>query len=276
MTTPVSRSSKGPVTVRQATIELLRTHGLTTWFGNPGSSELTLLEDFPSDFRYVLGLQEMVPVGMADAYAQITGRPAIVDWTPRGHGQCARRLVQRVHETRPLLIVTAGNQRRNMQNQMCLLTNVDATNVPKPFVQVGRRRRLRSEAPVVLALGTQIANTAPKAPGRSTFQRDMAVRATNRQSIDVVLSAWTVTQAGGFPDDLAADIAGRLNTANRPAMIVGGECSTLRPGRRDRARRTHPVRGVHRTADRTVRGSPRTIRSTTAHSRWVPGWIRRH
>src|SRR6476619_4746421 len=78
MTTPVSRSSKGPVTVRQATIELLRTHGLTTWFGNPGSSELTLLEDFPSDFRYVLGLQEMVPVGMADAYAQVTARPALV------------------------------------------------------------------------------------------------------------------------------------------------------------------------------------------------------
>src|SRR4051812_24042012 len=53
-------------TVRQATIDLCRKHGLTTWFGNPGSSELTLLEDFPSDFRYLLGLQEMVPVGMAD------------------------------------------------------------------------------------------------------------------------------------------------------------------------------------------------------------------
>src|ERR1700757_378255 len=65
--------------VRQATIDLFRRYGLTTWFGNPGSSELTLLEDFPEDFRYVLGLQEMVPVGMADAYAQITRRPAVVN-----------------------------------------------------------------------------------------------------------------------------------------------------------------------------------------------------
>lgn len=40
-------------TVRQATIDLLRQHGLKTWFGNPGSSELTLLDDFPSDFRSV-------------------------------------------------------------------------------------------------------------------------------------------------------------------------------------------------------------------------------
>ena len=36
MTTPIGRSGKGPITVRQATIDLLRTHGLTTWFGNPG------------------------------------------------------------------------------------------------------------------------------------------------------------------------------------------------------------------------------------------------
>jgi benzoylformate decarboxylase len=71
------------ISVRQATLDLFRTHGLTTWFGNPGSSELTLLEDFPEDFRYVLGLQEMVPVGMADAYAQITRRPAVVEFTPR-------------------------------------------------------------------------------------------------------------------------------------------------------------------------------------------------
>ncbi|MGA5134082.1 thiamine pyrophosphate-binding protein [Streptomyces olivoreticuli] len=65
--------------VRDAALDLLRSHGLTTWFGNPGSSELSLLQDFPADFRYLLGLQEMVPVGMADAFAQITGRPTLVN-----------------------------------------------------------------------------------------------------------------------------------------------------------------------------------------------------
>jgi benzoylformate decarboxylase len=67
------------VTVREAALSVFRTHELITWFGNPGSSELSLLEDFPDDFTYVLGLQEMVPVGMADGYAQITGRPALVN-----------------------------------------------------------------------------------------------------------------------------------------------------------------------------------------------------
>jgi benzoylformate decarboxylase len=37
------------VSVRAAALELFRSHGLTDWFGNPGSSELTFLRDFPSD-----------------------------------------------------------------------------------------------------------------------------------------------------------------------------------------------------------------------------------
>ena len=42
-------------TVREATFELFRAHGMTTIFGNPGSTELPMLADFPEDFTYVLG-----------------------------------------------------------------------------------------------------------------------------------------------------------------------------------------------------------------------------
>jgi hypothetical protein len=40
--------------VHDVTYDLLRRHGLTTVFGNPGSTELPFLKDFPSDFRYFL------------------------------------------------------------------------------------------------------------------------------------------------------------------------------------------------------------------------------
>src|SRR5215216_5052415 len=60
-------------TVREATFDLLRELGMTTIFGNPGSTELPFLQDFPEDFRYVLGLQEASALGMADGYAQGTG-----------------------------------------------------------------------------------------------------------------------------------------------------------------------------------------------------------
>ena len=64
---------EGPMaTVREATFDLFRAHGMTTIFGNPGSTELPMLADFPDDFTYVLGLQELVVMGMADGYAQAT------------------------------------------------------------------------------------------------------------------------------------------------------------------------------------------------------------
>ncbi len=60
-------------TVREATFELLRERGMTTLFGNPGSTELPMLTEFPADFRYVLGLQEATVVGLADGTRRRAG-----------------------------------------------------------------------------------------------------------------------------------------------------------------------------------------------------------
>ena len=68
-----------PPTVREVVIRFLRESGITTVFGNPGSTELPLFRDFPEDFRYVTALQESVALGMADGYAQATGRAAFVN-----------------------------------------------------------------------------------------------------------------------------------------------------------------------------------------------------
>ena len=54
-------------TVRDVTYELLRECGITTIFGNVGSTEETFLKNFPSDFRYILGLQEASVIGIAAA-----------------------------------------------------------------------------------------------------------------------------------------------------------------------------------------------------------------
>lgn len=66
-------------TVREAVFALLRAFSLRAVFGNPGSTELPMFIDFPADFRYVLGLQESVVVGMADGYAQATRHAAFVN-----------------------------------------------------------------------------------------------------------------------------------------------------------------------------------------------------
>ena len=74
-------------TVHAATYELLRAQGMTTLFGNPGSNELTFLDQLPEDFRYVLALHEGAGLAMAECYSQVTGRPRAV----RCWSACTRR-----------------------------------------------------------------------------------------------------------------------------------------------------------------------------------------
>src|SRR5580700_4306463 len=94
--------------VREAMFDLLRTHGMTTIFGNPGSTELPMLRDFPEDFSYVLGLQELVVVGMADGFAQASGTTTHVNLhTAPGVGNAVGGISNALANRAPLLI-TAG------------------------------------------------------------------------------------------------------------------------------------------------------------------------
>ena len=57
----------------------MRRLGMTTIFGNPGSTEIPFLTDLPADIRFVLGLHEGTVVGMASGYALARDRPAFVN-----------------------------------------------------------------------------------------------------------------------------------------------------------------------------------------------------
>jgi benzoylformate decarboxylase len=107
-------------TVRDVTYQLLREFGLTTIFGNVGSTEETFLKDFPSDFRYVLALQASPVIKMADGFAQ--------SWVELGN---AMGPPHGVSEQAPL-IVTAGQQTREMLLMEPWLTNVEAAMLPRP------------------------------------------------------------------------------------------------------------------------------------------------
>lgn len=122
-------------TVREATYDLLRSLRMTTVFGNPGSTEEPFLSDFPDDFTYVLALQEASAVAMADGYAQATGRPAHVNLhTAPGTGNGMGGLVTAWHNKSPL-IVTVGQQTREMLLIEPRLTNLRAPELARPYVK---------------------------------------------------------------------------------------------------------------------------------------------
>ena len=66
---------------KRAFLELLKQEGVEVLFGNPGTTELPLMDAFAveNDIRYVLGLQESVVMAMADGYAQASGKLAVVN-----------------------------------------------------------------------------------------------------------------------------------------------------------------------------------------------------
>jgi hypothetical protein len=102
------------VNVRDAVFDLLRRLGLTTVFGNPGSTELPMFRSFPRDFRYVLGLQEAVVVGMADGYAQATGSASLVSLHSAAGVGNAMGNIFTAFKNRTPMVITAGQQARSI------------------------------------------------------------------------------------------------------------------------------------------------------------------
>src|SRR5262249_61882892 len=66
---------------KRAFLELLRQEGVDILFGNPGTTELPLMDALAvvPELRYVLGLQEAALLAMADGYAQASGRLTFVN-----------------------------------------------------------------------------------------------------------------------------------------------------------------------------------------------------
>ena len=129
------KQSEVQMTVHEATYNLLRRLGLTTVFGNPGSTEQPFLKNFPKDFQYVLGLQEASAVAMADGFAQGTKKPVLVNLhsgAGTGNGMCN---IMTAFQNKTPLIITAGQQTREMILGDPYLTNRDETLLPKPWVK---------------------------------------------------------------------------------------------------------------------------------------------
>nr|MBA3655432.1 thiamine pyrophosphate-binding protein [Actinomycetota bacterium] len=101
---------------RDVVLEVLRSEGVTHIFGNPGTTELPLIDALADndrgDLHYVLALQEATAVAMADGYAQATGRPAFLNLhTSAGLGNAIGNLTN-AQANRAPLVVTAGQQDR--------------------------------------------------------------------------------------------------------------------------------------------------------------------
>jgi benzoylformate decarboxylase len=97
---------------RDVLLDILRDEGITHVFGNPGSTEMPLMDalvDAP-DIVYVLGLQEATAVAMADGWALASGRAGFVNLHAMGGLGNAMGVLVASKASETPLVVTAGQQ----------------------------------------------------------------------------------------------------------------------------------------------------------------------
>src|SRR6478735_4154707 len=158
------RQQPGEVTVREAVVGLLRDLGLTTWFGNPGSTELPMFRDFPADFRYVLALQESIAVGMADGFAQATRNAALVSLhSAVGVGHALGNIFTAYRNQTPL-VVTAGQQARSILPYEPFLFSSEAAQFPRPYVKWSCEPARAEDVPAAIARAYYVAMQPPCGP----------------------------------------------------------------------------------------------------------------
>ena len=203
------------VTVREAVFSLLRDFGLTTIFGNPGSTELPMFRDFPADFRYVLALQESIAVGMADGYAQATRNAALVSLhSAVGVGHALGNVFTAYRNQTPLVII-AGQQARSILPYEPFLYSEQATELPKPYVKWACEPARAADVPAAVARAYYVAMQAPRGPTLVSVPVDDWDRGCERLARRAVTD-----RVAGDPQALAA-VAAALARARKPVLVVG-------------------------------------------------------
>jgi benzoylformate decarboxylase len=204
-----------PVTVREASFALLREFGLTTVFGNPGSTELPMFRDFPADFRYVLGLQESIVVAMADGFAQARGAAALVNLhSAIGVGHALGSIFTAFRNQTPLLI-TAGQQARSILPYEPFLYSEQAVNLPRPYVKWSCEPARAEDVPQAIARAYYAAMQPPRGP---TF---VSVPVDDWDRRCAGLDARAVSAAVAADPALLSRAAAAMNAARHPVIVVG-------------------------------------------------------
>src|SRR5258708_5468157 len=206
------------LTVYDATYSLLRTLGLTTVFGNPGSTEQPFLKNFPTDFQYILGLQEASAVAMADGFAQATNKPVLVNLhTAAGTGNGLGNIMTAFLNKTPL-IITAGQQTREMILCEPMLTNRDETTLPRPWVKWAYQPVRAQDVPGAIMRAYTVAMQPPRGPVYVSIPLDD----WDQPALGEAVVRTASSRFSPDPERLA-HFAERIRKSKNPVLLYGPE-----------------------------------------------------
>jgi benzoylformate decarboxylase len=207
---------------RTAFLKLLVDEGVTHLFGNPGTTELPLMEvlpDFP-ELNYVLGLQEAVVVAMADGYARASNRLAAVSLhVAPGLGNAMGALYSARFSGSPL-IVTCGQQEQGHGLLEPLLYD-PLVPIARPMVKWAVEVTRAEDLPRIVRRAAKLALTPPTGPVFISLPGDVL-----DAEVDLDFGKPTRVDARVRPsDELLSQLAAKLLAAKNPVIVAGHELS---------------------------------------------------
>jgi benzoylformate decarboxylase len=208
---------------RQAFVELLISEGVTHLFGNPGTTELPIMQALPDypDLKFVLGLQESVVMGMADGYARASRQltAANVHVAP-GLGNAMGALYNAKFSGAPV-ILTAGQQEQGHGLLEPLLYD-DLTSMAAPLVKWSIEVTRLQDLPRIMRRAAKIAMTPPTGPVFISLPGDIL---NDLAEMDMGQSV-RIDHRVRPSDDALNALANALLSAAHPVIISGQElCS---------------------------------------------------
>ena len=203
------------VSVKQATLDLLREFGIRKVFGNPGSTELPFLSDWPDDIDYVLGLQEASVIGMADGYAQATRNAGFVNLHSAAGLGNALGNIYTAHRNQTPLVITAGQQARSILPLQPFLYAERASEFPRPYVKFSVEPAGAEDVPAAIARAYYMAMQPPCGPAFVSVPIDDWTHQTSG------IEARQVSRELGPDPDAMKALAAALAASKEPALVVG-------------------------------------------------------
>jgi benzoylformate decarboxylase len=214
------------VTGREILLEVLRTEGVRHVFGNPGSTELPLIDALAEadDLHYVLALQEATATGMADGYAQASGRPSFLNLhTSAGLGNAVGNLTNAKANGTPM-VVTAGQQDERQLAADPLLSG-PLTDIAAPTCKWSHEVRSLGELGTLLRRAFLDAAKPPAGPVFASLRMDLLERAGEPAEVGAPPRSTVLADAtAGGLEELADLLAGP--GPGRVALVVGDEVAT--------------------------------------------------
>jgi benzoylformate decarboxylase len=208
------------ITGRRAFLQLLVDEGVTHLFGNPGTTELPIMEvvpDFPQ-LEFVLGLQESIVMAMADGYCRASGRLAAANvHVMPGLGNAMGALYNAKFSGSPV-ILTAGQQEQGHGLLEPLLYE-PLVPVAQPLVKWAVEVTRAGDLPRILHRAAKIALTPPTGPVFLSLPGDVL-----DETVEVDLGRRVRVESALRPSqEVLEQTAKMLLAAKRPVILAGQE-----------------------------------------------------